>query len=105
MGLLHVETMLYRRGVANVQYWRSFDHPHAYAHMRDSNHLPAWAEFNRRVGSNGSVGIGHETYMVERGNYECIYVNLPRFGFGAATDHVPVSGRMESARQRIGNAE
>ena len=39
MGLLHVETMLYWRGVANVQYWRSFEHLHAYAHMRGSNAL------------------------------------------------------------------
>ena len=70
-----------------------------------ATHLPAWAEFNRRVGGNGSVGIWHESYRVERGNYECIYVNMPRFGFGAASDLVPVSGRMESARQRIGKAE
>ncbi len=105
MGLLHVEQMFYWRGVVTVQYWRSFDLLHAYAHRRESNHLPAWAEFNRRIGGNGSVGIWHETYLVERGNYECIYVNMPRFGFGAATDHVPVSGRLESARQRVGNAE
>lgn len=105
MGLLHVELMLYWRGVATIQYWRSFEHLHAYAHMRDSNHLPAWADFNRRVGGNGSVGIWHESFLVERGSYECIYANMPRFGFGAAADHVPVTGRLESARQRIGNAE
>ena len=104
MGLLHLEQMIYWRGVATIQYWRSFDHLHAYAHMREGNHLPAWAEFNRKVGGNGAVGIRHESFLVERGNYECVYVNMPRFGFGA-TDHVPVSGRLESARQRIGKAE
>ena len=104
MGLLHVETMLYWRGVATVQYWRSFEHLHAYAHLRDSNHLPAWREFNCRVGSDGSVGIWHESYLVERGNYESIYANMPRFGFAAASEHVPVSGRLESARQRLGKA-
>ena len=36
MGLLHVEQMIYWRGVATVQYWRSFDHLHAYAHMREA---------------------------------------------------------------------
>ena len=105
MGLLHVEQMLYWRGVATIQYWRSFEHLHAYAHMRAGQHLPAWAEFNRRVGGNGSVGIWHESFLVDRGNYECIYANMPRFGFGAAVDHVPVTGRLESARQRIGKPE
>jgi len=55
MGLLHVEQMVYWRGAATVQYWRSFEHLHAYAHMREANHLPAWAEFNRRVGGTGVV--------------------------------------------------
>src|SRR6266568_4495316 len=57
LGLLHAETVLYWRGVAVIQYWRSFEHLHAYAHMQDRNHLPAWAEFNRRIGNNGAVGI------------------------------------------------
>ena len=102
MGLLHVEFFLYWRGIATMQYWRSFEHLHAYAHLRDANHLPAWAEFNRRVGNNGAVGIWHETYMVEPKKYEAIHVNMPRFGLGAAMQHVPVVGRLESARGRLG---
>ena len=104
LGLLHVETALYWRGVVNIQYWRSFEQLHAFAHMRTGPHLPAWAEFNRRIGGDGSVGIWHETYMVARGQYECIYANMPRFGFGRAVDHVPVTGRLDGARNRIGNA-
>ena len=102
LGLLHVETLLYWRGVASLQYWKSFEHLHAYAHMREGKHLPAWAEFNRRIGGNGAVGIWHETYMVQPGEYECIHVNMPRFGLGAALEHVPVAGRLETARGRIG---
>jgi hypothetical protein len=104
LGLLHVQSFLYWRGVGMVQYWRSFEQLHAYAHARDEAHLPAWAEFNRRIGGNGVVGIWHETYTVAPGAYESISVNMPRFGLGSAMPHVPVAGRMESARGRMGQA-
>ncbi|HUB29035.1 MAG TPA: DUF4188 domain-containing protein [Terracidiphilus sp.] len=101
VGFLHAEFFLYWRGVAVLQYWRSFDQLHAYAHARNANHLPAWAEFNRRVGADGSVGIWHETYSVARGHFECIYANMPRFGMAAASQHLPVTGRLDSASLRI----
>jgi hypothetical protein len=101
LGLLHAEVFLYWRGVATVQYWRSFEQLHAYAHARNAAHLPAWAEFNRRIGGNGAVGIWHETYTVAPGQYESIYANMTRFGLGAAVEHVPAAGRMDSARSRM----
>jgi hypothetical protein len=88
-----------------VQYWRSFEHLNAYARAQDAEHLPAWAEFNRRIGANGAVGIWHETYTVSRGQYESVYVNMPRFGLGAAARHVGVTQRLESARQRMGKTD
>ena len=101
LGLLHVETVLYRRGIASIQYWRSFEHLHAFAKMKEGKHLPAWAEFNRRIGNNGAVGIWHETYVVQPGNHEAIYVNMPRFGLAAGVDHTPVSGRLDTAYGRM----
>jgi hypothetical protein len=101
LGLLHAQFFVYWRGVAVVQYWRSFEQLHAYAHARDAAHLPAWAEFNRRIGGNGAVGVWHETYTVAKGQYECIYANMPRFGLGAAAEHLPATGRLENARSRI----
>ena len=74
---------------------------HAYAHARDAKHLPAWAEFNRRIGGDGSVGIWHETYTVAPEQYECIYANMPRFGLARAAEHVTATGRLEQARSRI----
>ena len=71
------------RTVVFVQYWRSFDALESYARARDSAHLPAWTAFNRAVGSNGDVGIYHETYPIEPGAYENIYVNMPATLFGA----------------------
>lgn len=104
-GFLHAETMLYWRGVAIVQYWRSFEHLHAYAHQKGGLHLPAWADFNRRVGNNGTVGIWHETYRVQPGHSEAIYVNMPRFGLAAGVNHLPVKGRFDSARGRMQPAQ
>ena len=40
-----------------VQYWRSFEQLEAYARNRDAAHWPAWVAFNKRIGSNGDVGI------------------------------------------------
>ncbi|HEU5457624.1 MAG TPA: DUF4188 domain-containing protein [Terracidiphilus sp.] len=105
LGLLHAETFFYWRGIGLIQYWRSFEQLHAYARERNAAHLPAWAEFNRRIGRDGSVGIWHETYQVSPGQYEVIHANMPRFGLGRAMDHVPVAGRMEGAAGRMGRAE
>ena len=84
-----------------VQYWRSFEQLEAYAVSRDRAHLPAWAEFNRLVGSNGDVGIWHETYRVRPGDFECVYHNMPPFGLARATRTVPATGPRESAAGRM----
>jgi hypothetical protein len=105
LGLLHAQYFVYWRGVGVLQYWRSFEQLHAYAHARDAAHLPAWAEFNRRIGGNGVVGIWHETYTVAPGQYENIYANMPRFGLGGAMPFVPVTGRLDTARSRIGREQ
>jgi len=63
------------------------------------------AEFNRRIGGNGSVGIWHETYTVGPGQYETINANMLRFGLGGAVQHMPATGRLENARSRIGVAK
>ena len=101
LGLLHSYYMEGWRTVTTVQYWRSFEHLHAYAHAKDAEHLPAWAAFNRAVGNNGSVGVWHESYLVSQGAYECVYVNMPRYGLAEAGTHVEAVGRLQSARSRL----
>lgn len=101
LGLLHAQSFRSGRTVCLLQYWRSFDHLHAYAHAKDLEHLPAWTDFNRRVGGNGSVGIFHESYLVKTGQYECIYANMPAFGLAKAGEMVPADGRMRDARSRL----
>jgi hypothetical protein len=104
-GFLGGQSFLYGRGTALVQYWRSFEDLDRFARSRDEPHLAAWKRFNQAVGSDGSVGIWHETYMVAAGQYECVYGNMPVFGLAAATSHVPAVGRRETARLRLGATE
>jgi hypothetical protein len=54
------------------------------------------------IGADGSVGIWHETYLVQPGQYEAVYGNMPVFGLAAATAHLPAIGRRETARRRLG---
>jgi hypothetical protein len=84
-----------------LQYWRSFEHLDRYAKDPNHKHRPAWAAFNRAIGSRGDVGIWHETYRVHPGEYECIYNNMPLFGLGKASSLVPVQGRLDTAAGRI----
>jgi hypothetical protein len=97
--------VLYWRGPALIQYWRSFEDLERFARNPDDPHLPAWQRFNRTVGSDGSVGSFHETYIVERGNYEAIYGNMPVFGLAKATEHVRAVGGRETARRCLMRGE
>ena len=100
-GLLHAELALTWRGVMLVQYWRSFEQLEAFARDPALSHLPAWRRFNQGAAAGGSVGIWHETYQVQAGQYECIYANMPRRGLAQAGEHLPVSPRRERARERM----
>ncbi len=105
LGLLHADLALSGRTLMTIQYWRSFEQLHAYAHMKDKEHLPAWAAFNRSVGGNGAVGIFHETYLVKAGEYETVYANMPPFGLGLAGTIGPAVGRSATAMARLNRPE
>ena len=100
LGFLHAEAWFSRTSIM-VQYWRSLDHLLAYATSKEAEHLPAWRDFNRSAGRDGSVGVWHETYTVGAGRYENIYVNMPPFGLGRAGVVEPAVGSMESAAKRF----
>lgn len=101
-GLLHVQSAIAGlRTVFFVQYWKSFDALEAYARDPDQRHWPAWRDFNKAIGTDGSVGIFHETYVVEQGARESIYVNMPPFGLGAVAGTASASGKRNAARQRM----
>ncbi len=104
-GLLEARMAFSLRSPMVVQYWESFEKLEAYAGQRDAEHLPAWATFNRKIASNGDVGIWHETYRITPGSYEAVYNNMPAYGLGKVAELVPARGAKESAGQRIGIAE
>jgi hypothetical protein len=101
-GFLGAQTYFNLRGVTTIQYWRSFDDLEKFARDKSDPHLSAWRRFNKAIGSDGSVGIFHETYLVEAGRYEALYGNMPVFGLASAMQHVPAIGKRETARRRLG---
>ena len=90
------------RGAGVLQCWRSFDPVHVSVHARNAAHLPAGRGFNHPTGGKGSVGIWHETSTVAPGQY--VSANRPRSGLAAAA-HLPATGRLDTARSRIGRSK
>ena len=87
-----------------VQYWRDFASLDRFARDKDLPHLEPWRRFNTAVARSGEVGVWHETYRVQPGNFEAIYVNMPRFGLAAAGRHVPITRKGYTAAARIGDS-
>lgn len=101
LGLLHARTHFGFPATMLVQYWRSYEHLEAYASARDRGHLPAWQAFNQAIGSNGDVGIWHETYLIEPGRYENVYGNMPAYGLGLAGTIHDATGPRARAMGRL----
>ena len=101
LGLIHHE-MWFSRTIVLIQYWRSIEQLLAYAKNRDAEHLPAWQAFNKSIGTDGSVGIWHETYIVSDKKYETVYSNMPPFGLGKAGRLVEARSGFQSAGTRLG---
>jgi hypothetical protein len=100
-GFLHAEFFWNFGGPVLMQYWQSFDDLENFARNPSDPHLGPWKKFNQAVGSNGIVGIWHETYLVNPNQFETVYGNMPRFGLAAAMEHVEAVGRRETARLRL----
>jgi GH15 family glucan-1,4-alpha-glucosidase len=100
LGFMHAE-MWFSRTIVMVQYWRSMEQLLAYAKDRQAGHLPAWQAFNKAIGTDGSVGIWHETYAASAGTYENVYVNMPAFGLGKAGTLQAAAGGRQSAAGRL----
>ncbi|HLI71559.1 MAG TPA: DUF4188 domain-containing protein [Ktedonobacteraceae bacterium] len=108
LGYLGGQPFIYWPGIGAIQYWKSFEDLEHFARSKEDPHLEAWRRFNKSVGTDGSVGIWHETYLIHPRDYEVIYNNMPIFGLATATTttryvkHVPAIGRQETARRRLG---
>ena len=103
LGLLGARSSWAGRTITVITYWRSFDDLERYARSTDHAHRPAWTAFYRRAGaSHGAVGLFHETYTVQPGQVESVYVDMPAdFGLGGAVGMRPVTGSLNAARERL----
>ena len=101
LGMLHAQTLFAFPNIMVTQYWRSFEALEAYAKAPDKAHLPAWQAFNKAIGSNGDVGIWHETYVISPGQYENVYNNMPAWGLGVAGKLHEAKGPRASAIKRL----
>ncbi|NYE29654.1 hypothetical protein HDE78_002620 [Rhodanobacter sp. K2T2] len=101
LGFMQAE-MWFSRTTIMVQYWRSMEQLLAYAKNKNAEHLPAWQAFNKTVGTDGTVGIWHETYAASPGTYENVYINMPDFGLGKAGTLQSATGGRQSAAGRLG---
>ena len=101
LGLLEARTFVSGRTILVVQYWRSVEQLQAFARSPEQLHLPAWRRFNAAARGNDAVGIYHETYVVQPGQVETIYVDMPRALLGKAVAHVPVRAGRHSAAARL----
>ena len=105
LGMLHYRNHIGFPDLMVVQYWRSFEKLHAWATNPEWAHLPAWRELNRTVGLNGDVGTWHETYIVKKGQFECLYVNMPQHGLGKAVGTIEAKGARRTAKGRLGKRD
>lgn len=103
LGFLSMESFFGLRTTVMISYWRSTEDLLAYSNGQ--KHLTAWKEFNQKIGNSDAVGIYHETYMVQKGNYEAIYGNMPLYGLAKATKHMPISAETISAKKRLHAAQ
>ena len=90
---------LARSDVRSVR--RLFETLEDYARNLNEAHFPDWKRFNQAVGSDGSVGIWHETFLVESKRYARLYSNILRLGLAQAANLVDVIGKRKIARLRL----
>lgn len=75
----------------SVQYWRSMEDLHAFAH--GPLHREGWEWWNRTVKQHPYLAIYHELYAVSGKHWETIYVNSEPSGLGA-TSYLKKGGKM-----------
>jgi hypothetical protein len=103
-GLLGGFPMLlyWQSGIGIIQYWRSFEDLERFACSKGNGYQALWNRYETSPGADGSVGLWYETFFIDATRYEAVYDNMPVIGLAAATRHIPVVGRLETARRRLG---
>jgi hypothetical protein len=100
-GYLYGYLYLYWRGIGMMQYWKNFDSLEAFAHDMNQPHLKSWRQLAVQTESDRTFGYWHETYEIEPDKTEAIYGSMPVFGLAAASNHVELKAKENSARGRL----
>ena len=100
-SLLNTKTWFSWREIMLVQYWDSLESLEKFAHSKLEPHLESWREYNMQIGKNGSLGVWHETYFIDKKHFECIYHNMPRTGLALATMHCKSSDILDRTNFKI----
>jgi hypothetical protein len=66
-----------------ISYWRSISDLHAFAHS--PLHRECWAWWEATLKQNDHIGIKHEIFAAEAGQWETLYENFQPTGLGATT--------------------
>jgi hypothetical protein len=99
-GLLGFQNWLSRTTVV-VSYWRTAADVQRFASDPSAPHADAWRAFNQKIGSGRDLGVWHELYTIRPGDFEGVYVNMPRFGMAGGSEHLPVGDGMRTSKQRM----
>jgi len=66
-----------------VQYWRSPEDLHRFAHQAAGTHRSAQRRYWWHYGDSAAVGVWHELLVSPQGAHHGMYGNMPPFGIGA----------------------
>jgi hypothetical protein len=91
------------RGGGSIQYWRSLEDLQRFAQDRNDMHVPAWRWVSESI-RNGEVGFWAEIYLIEDGNYETFYRDMPPKGLGEFTKLVPMADHTRRLGMTTGRA-
>lgn len=100
LGYIGAETFIGTTGSMTVQWWKDVESLNAWASSNMRSHKGPWAKLARMGAKSADYGFWHETYKVNAGNYETIYVNCPPMMFGNCRG-VTLENAKESAAKRM----
>ncbi|KAL2838980.1 hypothetical protein BJY01DRAFT_219557 [Aspergillus pseudoustus] len=83
--------------VMYIFYLRDYDALHRFAH--DEIHMDGVVWWTRIVKNHPHIAIFHETYVVQKGQWENIYINSKPTGMGDT--YFPIKGKGELARSPV----
>jgi len=100
LGYIGAEIFAGTTGFMTVQWWKDVESLNTWASSNMRSHKGPWAKLAKMGAKSADYGFWHETYKVNAGNYESIYVNCPPMMFGNCKG-VTLENAKDTAAQRM----